>query len=342
VARTRRRWRLTTAVSLLYVAFLVVWQGLRFTPVGRWWPFELVDIFGLLLFAPLPLLLLVSLVAANRRAGLWLLLPLLVLAWEYGPLFLPRTMPRVFAPSAATQGRPLRVMTANLLVSNQSVTTFGALLRVEQPDIVAMQELSHAMGEHLAATINDQYPYQLLGPSDAPDGLGILSRYPLHVESETGWYGHVCGCQRVSVDVEGRPITFLNVHPWPPHVGFARLGRLPIPASFDANQTREMLEAALDGIDASQGPLLMLGDFNVSDRQPTYRWLRRELRDAYREAGWGLGYTFPALSFEGAPDLAIIRIDYVLHDPSVRARAVHTGTTPGSDHHYVVADLLLP
>jgi vancomycin resistance protein VanJ len=340
-----RRWprpRVTTTISVVYAGLVVVWQGLRFTPVGAWWPFELLDIFGLLLFAPLPLLLLVTLFAADRRAGLWLLVPLVVLAWEEGPLFLPRTIPRTSAPTLPPNSRPLRVMTANLLVSNEDVLAAGALVLVEQPDVVALQELSPTMAAHLAQALRSEYPYQLLEASPVPSGLGILSRHPFQAEVSGGELPRPCFCQRVVVDLGGRTVTVVNVHPWPPHFHYVRIAGLPIPTEFEPRQTTDGVQAALEGLDRRPGPLIVAGDFNVGDRQPTYRWLRRDLLDAHREAGWGLGYTFPAISFEGSPDILVVRIDYVFHDPSVRARATRTGITPGSDHHYVVADLLLP
>jgi len=322
-----------TLLSMLYVAFVLTWQGLRFTPVGEWWPFELLDIFGLLIFAPLPLFLLLSMLCASRAAGLWLLAPLAVLAWDYGGLALPQRPP--------TDGIPLRVMTANLLVSNQEQDRVSALIVVEQPDIVAIQELGAAMADALVARRGDDYPHRLLTPSGAPDGMGLLSRHPFRVEKESGWSGQACGCQRVTIEVGGRLVTFVNVHPPPPAVGFTRLGALPIPVSFDRTRTGDMLAAALDGVDPRRGPTVVAGDFNIGDRQPLYRHLRRTLRDAHRDAGWGLGLTFPSLSFEGFPDLSVVRIDYVLYGEPLAARAAHSGTIPGSDHRYVVADLLI-
>ena len=100
VGRTRSR---PSACSTS--GFLLVWHGLRFTPVGEWPPFEVADIFGLALFGPLPLLMLLSLLCASRRAGLVLLAPVLLLAVTYGPLFLPRPSPPS-SDRAARQAAP--------------------------------------------------------------------------------------------------------------------------------------------------------------------------------------------------------------------------------------------
>lgn len=339
--RVHGRLDAPTAISLTYAGCLLIWHALRFTPIGGWPLFEVVDIFGLALFAPLPLLLLLSMLCASRRAGLVLMVPVLLLAATYGPLFLPRTVPSIFRGGGAASGPTLRVMTANLLVSNEQRPAVAGLIQMERPDIVALQELSPAMAEHLARELRDQYPYQLVIPSEAPNGLGVLSRYPLHVKPGTGWYTHVCSCQRVTVDRDGQTLTLVNVHPPPPSVSHRHLGPVPVPTGFDRRLTQEALHAALDDLDGWPRPLIVLGDFNVGDRQPLYRELRRTLLDAHAEAGWGLGYSFPNLAFEGLPAISLVRIDYILHDRTLTARMARTGATPGSDHRHVVADLAL-
>jgi endonuclease/exonuclease/phosphatase (EEP) superfamily protein YafD len=338
----RARPSTPTLICFVYVCFLVGWQGLRFTPISAWWPFQLIDIFGLVLFVPLPLLLLMTMLCANRAGGLWLMVPLLLLGWEYGPLFLPQTLPRIISRDVQTSGQSLRVMTANLLVSNDDLSAVSALMLVERPDIVAVQELGIEMADHLAAQLKRQYPYQLLAPSRGSDGLGILSRYPIQTEPRTSAYVRACSCQRVTIAVDGRRVDLVNVHPPTPAITYIRLGRLPIPTGFDSQRNGSVLQAALDGIDPDRGPLIVLGDFNLSDRSPMYREIRRNLLDAHAQAGWGLGYTFPALAFEGLPVISIVRIDYILFDRTLAAQASHIGTTPGSDHRYLVADLALP
>lgn len=317
----------------LYAGFVLTWELLRYTPVGHWWPFELLDIFGLLTFAPLPLLLLIGVLCASRRAALLLVLPISVLAWEYGALFLPRPTPTV--------GQSLRVLSTNLLVSNRDLAQVSAMIVAEQPDIVAIQELGPAMAEHLARELGSRYPHQILAPSDVPNGLGILSRYPFTVEPGAGGDDPICACQRVILEVEGHSIAFVNVHPLPPTVSYRRLGPLPVPTSFDDDRPRRSIERVLERVTGREGPVIVAGDFNVGDRQPLYRRMRNALQDAHREAGWGFGYSFPAVGVYGLPAMSIIRIDYILHNEMLTARASRVGSMPGSDHRYVVADLLL-
>jgi hypothetical protein len=65
---------------------------------------------------------------------------------------------------------------------------------------------------------------------------------------------------------------------------------------------------------------LVLGDFNISDQTRAYWLATRRLRDSFREAGRGMGWTFA----EGLhlDDIAIpgpfTRIDFILHTADLR------------------------
>jgi vancomycin resistance protein VanJ len=231
-------------------------------------------------------------------------------------------------------------MTANLLISNGDVAAIAATVIEQDPDVVALQELGHDHAEYFADHLRARYPYQVLEPYGAPWGLGVLSRVPLERHGPTDAVPNACGCQRVRIEHAGRAVTILNVHPAPPTVRYARLGRLPVPTSLDNDETETMLRRALQELDGVADPVIVLGDFNVGDRQPFYRWLRHDFEDAHRQAGWGFGFTFPNVSFEGAPPVPLVRIDYIFHDRSWTARTAWNGTIPGSDHRYVVADLV--
>jgi endonuclease/exonuclease/phosphatase family metal-dependent hydrolase len=144
----------------------------------------------------------------------------------------------------------------------------------------------------------------------------------------------------VTVRVSGQAVQVLNAHPLGPDLRLRRLGPLPIPVGFDTGTGRPDRRRLLEHVDGARLPLVVLGDLNTAERQPYYRSLRRRLGDAHREAGWGLGWTFPSVPI-GPALVPLVRIDHVLHSSEWRAVAEHTGFTPGSDHRHVVADLVL-
>ena len=327
------RWPARAAAA--YALALLGWQALRFTPVADRWPFALVDIFGWALFAPLSLLVPLAALLRQTRALLWLAAPLLLFAWDYGPAFLPRAAP------ASAEGVPLRVVTANLVWVNAEADSLQAAIEREQPDVIALQELGSAMADGLTSRLRDRYPYRALHPRIDTKGMGVLSRYPIRSASAPEMGVGQCSCQEVSIEIDGRVSSFLNVHPESPAVDLRFVRGVPLPLGYDDRERSLMMPVLLGRIEAASTPLVVLGDFNTGDREPPYRALHSRLRDSYREAGWGFGFTFP----HGAPDgwavPPLVRIDYVLHNNAWEARRAWTGQLPESNHRYVVADLLL-
>lgn len=347
VARRARRnhcarW---ASVYLPYVVGLLLWEGVGLTPAGSWWVYELLNIFALWLNLTWLLILLIFLPLAGRVASLCLIIPIALFGWEYGELFLPRQM--------AVQGVPLRVMTANLLINNGNTSAVVATVMEQLPDVLLVQELGHPMATQLAEALMQRYPHQIIERNNSPAGLGILSRYPVSFALSPDFLSESCSCQRVTLDLLGRPVTIVHVHPPQPMIRYARWGPILLPAGFDVDDTQRPLRAAIRGLgapDTLSEPVILVGDFNTSDRQPFYGEVRRRFADAYREAGWGFGFTFPNAPFDphlfgthsvNLPLIPLARIDYVLHNDAWVTVAAQTGDMPGSDHRFLVADLIL-
>jgi vancomycin resistance protein VanJ len=78
--------------------------------------------------------------------------------------------------------------------------------------------------------------------------------------------------------------------------------------------------------------VLMLGDFNVAEREPAYNDLSAGLVDAHRVVGAGTGVTWRPAALMGH-DFALLRIDYIFSSPNVTPLSTWVDCTPrGSDH----------
>jgi len=84
---------------------------------------------------------------------------------------------------------------------------------------------------------------------------------------------------------------------------------------------------------------IIAGDFNMSDQTATYATLSAVTIDAYREAGFGFGFTFPNnLRLGQAPIPGpFVRLDYIFHSPELSAQQAYVGCSGSSDHCYLVA-----
>jgi len=88
-------------------------------------------------------------------------------------------------------------------------------------------------------------------------------------------------------------------------------------------------------LDASPYPTILCGDFNDVPNSYTYFKLKGDWKDAFREAGSGIGHTFSKI----APTL---RIDYIMTDRRFDILQYFRYNVPYSEHYPVIADVALP
>jgi endonuclease/exonuclease/phosphatase family metal-dependent hydrolase len=87
-------------------------------------------------------------------------------------------------------------------------------------------------------------------------------------------------------------------------------------------------------INASKYPAIITGDFNDVPSSYTYRKITAGWKDAFLEKGFGLGVTYMGLS-------PTLRIDYILTNAAWEVKAFEQVDENLSDHHMIMADLLL-
>ncbi len=312
----------------LHTGLILAYCSLRFLGGAHLW---FVDALGyVLLWILVPTLLLLP-AALYRRS--WMLIalaamPAILFFLAYGPLFLPRW------PIGATAEPSFSVMTYNACYRNTDELAIAGAIEADAADVVVLRELEPPMAEALGERLADSYPYRRTEP-----GCGFFSSFPI-LEYEAFLLSEEAYdfAQRLVLDVEGRPVTFVSVHPKVPRIeGFHPFG-LPIgvPTGLASGGRDADVGALIEMVEGIGGPLVVLGDFNLSDQHVLYGPLTDRLIDSHRESGWGMGFTFTP---SGGPGLAMWRIDLVLHSPDIVALSTHTGDYGGSDHRPLVATL---
>ncbi len=337
--------RLGYAVSQLawiaigcYGVSMMLWLALKLLGAARWSPVELVsDLLPVLL---LPALISVPLCVVRRRWRLALVsLPALIaLVFGYGVFFLPRTA------HAESGAMTFRFLTYNIHAESVQLQPLLDVIRSVAADVVAIQELSPAMADSMATELRDVYPYQALHPNveNAIWGQGVLSRYPI-VEDE--YWRISLGHQRVKFNINGMPVVLYNTHPVHPFL-------LRDGAVFNMQPHRNEVDEVLRRVARDTVPIVVAGDFNMTDQVDDYARLTQRLGDTYREVGWGLGLTFPDFSARqtlpfDAPLLErlgrpLARIDFIFHSDDLQALSAQVWpTSGGSDHRPIVAELAL-
>jgi vancomycin resistance protein VanJ len=288
---------------------------------------------ALLLF-PGVVLLFFAILMRRWRVVLLLMLPSLAFLIVWGPLFLPRSS------AVSVETKQISVMTFNIHGYSKNLDTLGSIIRESDADVVAVQELSFEAQQYFADNLADKYPYQSLHPEEiAYAGQGVLSRYP--IEADEYWRPEdqrpITGYQRVVLNVDGRQVILYNAHPPTSITGHG----------FNIGPHSQGVEDLLRRIDSDSGPLIVLGDFNMTEQFGNYVELAKRFKDTYREAGQvGPGFTFPAAKHVPLPLIrrvplpAVLRLDYIFHSEQFKGIDARVWPQSGLSDHYPVRAVL--
>jgi len=336
-----RNWitaRLVT-LSRVYFTLLFVWAAWRLFMADRWWWLFLLNSFGVYFFFPLPVILLIALLARRRETWLGWGVSLALGLHLFGGLFVPKL------PSSTAGSPALTVMTYNLLGFNQNQAGIVAALRASRADVIALQELNPELARAIERDL-PEYPHRALDPQPGVTGMGVISRYPVlaSVQMLPGemWVGQP---QVLEMNWNGRTVTVLHFHPVPTNL------MNPAIMQWSVSMREQQARAVAAFAAAQPAPLIAPVDFNANDQSAAYGSVTRVLQDAWREAGWGLGHTFPGAasfgssrpSLRGMPvPMWLTRIDHIFYSRHWRAEAAWLAPWDGqSDHRPVAARLIL-
>lgn len=342
VAPPSRRRRLALALAAIYPGVLLL-LGV----VQRLWPREGGPLALAAVGAPfllLPVGALLPLLPLRGAAALRLTVAACLLLGLRDAPRLPQPTP-VVAPGAAL----LTVMTWNVAFGHADPRAIQRFVESRPADVVILVEdytswwdPDPAVWRAREAALERIYPYQVRYLHGAPQGLTILSTFPIieratiaddASERETpplAWGRLDLG--------QGRALVVAAAHPRNPTRDGCSPRRLCYdPAGRDAQVAR--IRAIIDPFLARGEPLLLAGDFNLTDREVAYAAASRGLWDAHRAVGSGTGNTWRpfALADGGLP---LLRIDYLFGSPGVQpVRLARDCTARGSDHCALIGQI---
>ena len=335
MAKSRNSWlkQIASSVVIVYAALVIGWAVAHELIGDGFWLLALANAFAVYLFAPLPLIALLTMLV--RRRATWV--ALLIVTLLFLELFGSEVTPPSPVAHAGVVGPTLTVMTYNVLFATTDATPIATSVTSADPDLVAFQELTPLLARQLEQEIGARYPYHTPLHADCHAQVAVWSRYPLQIESVDE--DVLCRVCPVIVDFDGRPVRVVDIHAWP----YTGLDQESVEQSFRWRE--QQVDMVLDAVKGQPEPLILLGDLNSTPMHGVYHTLSTHLVDAFREAGWGLGHTYPAtggrlwrLPYPGR----LVRIDHVFHSENWGAEAAWVEKWDGSsDHRAVVARLRL-
>ncbi|HYO48903.1 MAG TPA: endonuclease/exonuclease/phosphatase family protein [Chloroflexia bacterium] len=321
--------RFFLGVAALYPLLLVGLSLAQVVAPQREGLFALLQVFALYLFLLLALLL----PFVFMRGAMALRVALVACALVFCLRFFPRLDAPVVIPApGSTQ---VSVVSWNVRVGGEQAGRIGPVLRSRPAEVVALIEADWEWLYEDQA-LAEVYPYRLVHPTETATGMALLSIYPILEHGIVEHPRDIWDIPRVMwarLDLEaGRTVLVVVAHPSPPSTSGRNCSSLTCYATAKRDMriaaTRDFVEAALRRGDN----LLLVGDFNVTDREPAYQELTVGLRDAHKRIGTGLGNTWGPASLMNK-SLPLLRIDYQFSSPNVTPLKTSVDCTPrGSDH----------
>ena len=219
---------------------------------------------------------------------------------------------------------PLRVISLNAHGSSRAV----AALEQWQPDLILIQETPGAGTlREVGQTILGENSGLLAGVD-----ASILSRTP--IEPLASSVNYTIGKVRVKTGQEVLVVSLRLTPPpfradlWNPECWRAYRDQRIHQRDELRQLSRRLAELSTDL------PVILGGDFNVNPRDPIFRELPANLRDAFQSAGIGWGNTI-------TNEAPFLRIDQVWINNFIESVQVSAEVANDTDHRLVLADLLL-
>jgi vancomycin resistance protein VanJ len=210
---------------------------------------------------------------------------------------------------------PMRLVSANTFSENPTPDLAVQALMAQNADVEVAVETSPAFRLTIDE-VDTAHPYVAID-----DQLVLRSRFPVEPLDDPP---NVPARRilRASIDGPGGTFVLYVVHALNPLWESTFAEQLAWVRHLRVAASRETL------------PVVMAGDFNMSDRQVGYRELSGALRDAITASGWGRT-TYP----DGVWAPLFLRIDHVFESPTWCAAGGARFDVPGSDHDGIAVSI---
>lgn len=325
--------RVLILLAALYPLFLLFLSLVNMLDPKRTGLLGLSEVFAPYLF--LPLLLLVPLLFMRGAAILRLLLVLCAIV--YVVRFPPKLI--IAAPASTPGAMHLSVLSWNTRFGGQYDQVMG-VLRSKPAAIVGLVEADWdrlSADPAVAALYPNQWGVEAAGPVS---GQMLLTTYPILEKGILGGadiWGDVPRAIWARLDVGlGKNVVIVVAHPPPGHF----CTRYTFPRGCYNTSVRdhqlEGINAAVQPFLKAGDPLIMVGDFNVTEREPAYKDLSAGLVDAYHTVGTDTGTTWRPVPLMNQA-VALLRIDYQFSSPNIAPLSSRVDCTPRGSDHCIVA-----
>jgi len=239
------------------------------------------------------------------------------------------------------QSKPIgaiRVLSYNIYHAEMGLENIVKVLRKSNADIIALQEVdvnTRRAGKvnqpsEIAKKLNMHWVFSKHFDYDGGQyGLAVLSRYNIDNHTSQVFKKGRAKAVQVTLNISGKKISIWNTHlqwtdtDWPEDLQIKTQG-------IRKTLAQELLESAKK----FNGPIILLGDFNIAPGSEVHSSLSNNLTDSCLQSGGFWPRTFPS-------HFPSRRIDYIWLTNHFRLQSCETIPTLASDHRPVWADIFL-
>lgn len=227
---------------------------------------------------------------------------------------------------AAADAPSMRVMSFNLLSTNESYSEVIDYIETVSPDVVLLHEASRPWEVAIESAGLD---YQVIRGRSDDLIFGTLALVGANDVRAVSFGFSAASPRAIELDFtpEGwpAPVSVLSVHPL-------------APTDEERADLRDaQLEFARQWVSGQAGPLVVVGDFNATPWSAPFRRLASSADLSSSQAGFGLQPSFSAQSNL----LLRVPIDHLLHSSELEVTDRRLGPELGSDHFPLLVDLQL-
>jgi vancomycin resistance protein VanJ len=313
--------KITLFLFWSFSLWMILWNVFRLWPGERFWAVALTNYFAPWFLMALFVIAIVMALFHQKHLLIASLIAVLLVSIRFIPLFV-KNLPTT--PS----GQTFKVMSFNLYKHNQDLGGIFSMIKEEDPDIIALQELVPEVAEGLLKEFESQYPYHTLHSDDPVEGQGLMSKYELMGVSTVPNYRFLSA----KFDFPQGEIVILNVHV--PKITYWRWSRA-------WQNQRDFNQDLLAQTSDVQSPVLVVGDFNTTFLSENYALLTQELTDSFADSGRGFGFTYPAREKLGIRlPWPLVRIDFIFHNEYLLSHETRVLTSGGGSDHRPVISIL--
>ncbi|MGD1715785.1 endonuclease/exonuclease/phosphatase family protein [Dapis sp. BLCC M172] len=342
--------RITKVFVYSYSGLILIYLILRLIFWDKFWLIALVGNFIPLILLPILILPLPAFLVIKKR---WFCIIssiacLLLMGWLHTQYFSPQTIS--FSPQtiSAVNAQPLKIFSLNNSWHKTEPETLVERIKQEKPNIVFLQEITRNHIRKSFPKLKAEYPDQT---SDDLKGYraAILSKYPIEFKENLHLAGHSEVQQRAIIKINQQLIVVYNIQTISPWIRLRKiLPFLTIPVYEFSERTAE-IQDLIERLKKESLPIIVAGDFNMSEQSQDYYYLTQVLTDSWKVSGIGFGLTWPAgwrLDFlipnsTWKLDYPLFRIDYIWYSNHWVSKSAEVLSTTGSDHLPLVAELVL-